>query len=243
MRDERMDVTGTSESTSESPRVAVVIPCHNEAHTIAEMVAGFSASLPAARVVVIDNGSSDDTARIARDAGANVQAVPHLGKGSAVRAGFLSVDADVVLLIDGDGTYDPAEASIVLAPLLENRADMAVGERLSLARGNAFKPLRHHANHLITFAVSRMFGQRYRDTLSGYRAVTREFIRDADLSSSGFEIEIEMLAAARRLGMRVVEVPVHYEARHPMSTSKLVPVRDAIRILSTAWRLRPGVRR
>lgn len=238
-----MDVTGTSESTSRSLSVTVAIPCHNEAHTIAEMIAGFSASLPTARVVVLDNASTDDTAQIARDAGAIVQTVTQLGKGRAVRAGFESIDADVVLLIDGDGTYDPADAPLVLAPVLEDRADMAVGERLSLARGTAFKPLRHGANHLITFAVSRMFGQRYRDTLSGYRAVTREFIRDADLSSSGFEIEIEMLAAARRLDARVVEVPVRYEARHPMSTSKLVPIRDAIRILSAAWRLRPRSRR
>jgi glycosyltransferase involved in cell wall biosynthesis len=206
------------------------------------MVAGFSASLPTAQVVVLDNASSDDTAQIARDAGALVQTVAQLGKGIAVRAGFESIDADVILLIDGDGTYDPADAPLVLAPVLENRADMVVGERLSLARGHAFKPLRHGANHLITFAVSRMFGRRYKDALSGYRAVTREFIHEAELNSAGFEIEIEMLAAARRLGARVVEVPVHYEARHTMSTSKLVPVRDAIRILSAAWRLRPRTR-
>jgi glycosyltransferase involved in cell wall biosynthesis len=226
----------------DSSRVVAVIPCHDEAHTVARVIEGFSASLPDARVIVVDNGSTDETADAARAAGAEVLAVPALGKGNAVRAAVAGLTAAVIVLIDGDATYDSAQAAAVVRPVVSGDADMAIGDRLTHPSSHAFLPFRHSANAIITFAVDAILGTHCGDVLSGYRALSGELLERMELHAEGFEIETELLCEARRLGARVVDVPIGYEKRHSESRSKLVPVGDAIRILWTAWRLRPGSR-
>jgi glycosyltransferase involved in cell wall biosynthesis len=190
-------------------------------------------------VVVYDNGSTDGTAAIALAAGAHVSSVPELGKGNAVRAAVSEFCGDVLIFIDGDATYDPADAPALVAPILDGSADMVVGERMTRATARAFKPFRRAANRAITRAVDALLGIRNRDVLSGYRALSREFAGRLELDSTGFEIEVELLSEARRLGARVAEIPASYDARDDESSSKLIPVADALRILSTAWRKRP----
>lgn len=219
--------------------MTVAIPCHNEAAAVSKVVRGFAASLPDARVVVFDNASTDATSEAACSCGADVRTVGELGKGNAVRAAFGALDSDVIVLIDGDGTYDPADAEAVVGPVLRGEADMVVGERMTLASPRAFLPWRSAGNRIITFAVGRLYGRRFIDTLSGYRAVSRDLLDRIDLHSTGFEIEVELLAEALKAGARIVEVPVRYDARHEGSRSKLLPIRDALRILATAVRRRP----
>jgi glycosyltransferase involved in cell wall biosynthesis len=209
-------------------------------HTVAFVVDGLARSLPGARIVVVDNASTDGTASAAALAGAEVIAVPELGKGNAVRALFAALDRDVVLLIDGDSTYDPADAPEIVRPLLEGTSQMAVGERMTRAEHDAFLPMRRTANRAITGCVNAILHTRCTDVLSGYRALDRPLVAQMRLASSGFEIETEILCEARRLGAHVVDVPARYDKRHTSSRSKLLPVRDALRILSTAWRCRPG---
>lgn len=230
----------SSQSDRVSPRtsVAAAVPCHNEAATIARVIAGLAAGYPFSEIVVFDNASTDGTAEAARGAGATVHDVPVLGKGNAVRAAFAVLEADVIVLIDGDGTYDPADVASVIEPVLRGEADMVIGRRTTLETRRALPLLRRLANRAITATVGLLFGIRLHDALSGYRAVSRDLVSRAELESDGFDIEIEMLAASCRLGLRVWEVPVGYREREAGSVSKLAPVPDALRILATAYRLR-----
>jgi glycosyltransferase involved in cell wall biosynthesis len=233
-------------ATPDAPDYSLVlaaIPCHNEVHTVASVVEGLARSLPGARIVVVDNGSTDGTARAAIDAGAEVMTVVAVGKGNAVRAIFAETDRDVVLLIDGDATYDPADAPAVVRPVLAGEVDMAVGERMSRAEHDAFLPLRRTANRAITWCVNALLKTSATDVLSGYRALSRRTVESMRLASDGFEIETEILCEVQRLGVVTTDVPVRYDKRHTSSRSKLLPMRDALRILATAWRGRTHARR
>lgn len=223
----------TSPSTA---HVAVVVPCLDEAPTIAAVVAGFGRHLPGAQVVVIDNGSTDGTRAAAERAGAIVRTVDARGKGSAVRAALADNEADVVVLIDGDGTYDPADAADVVGPVLRGEADMVIGERMTRLSGNALAPGRRIGNLLITRAVGALTRTRLRDVLSGYRAISGALADKMELRTTGFEIEAELLMESLRAGARIVEVPVTYRARRAGARSKLRPFTDGLLILRTAVR-------
>jgi glycosyltransferase involved in cell wall biosynthesis len=213
-------------------RVAVLVPCFNEATTIADVVAGFRAALPEAVVYVYDNASTDDTARLARQAGAVVRAEPDPGKGNVVRRMFADVDADLYVMTDGDATYDPTEAPTLLAALAERGVDMVVGARRGVHEdagrsGHAF------GNRLFNRLYRWLFGDDFTDVFSGYRVFTRRFVKSFPAVSTGFEIETEMSVHASQLRIPTVEVPVSYGARPDGSESKLSTVRDGARILVT----------
>lgn len=213
-------------------RIAVVIPCFNEAVTIAGVVAAFRAALPAATVHVYDNNSSDQTAAIANAAGAVVQREVRQGKGNVVRRAFADVDADVYVLVDGDGTYDAAAAPGMVAMLLDQQLDMVNGARRDQVAA-AYRPGHRFGNQMLTFLVGTVFGHDISDMLSGYRVFSRRFVKSFPALSAGFETETEFTVHALELGMPIAEVTTHYAERPAGSASKLRTVRDGIRILRT----------
>lgn len=213
-------------------RVAVVVPCHNEADTIAKVVADFRSILPHADVIVVDNASTDATAREAQAAGARVVHESRRGKGFALAAGFRALDdADRIVMVDGDDTY-PAEAVTQLLAAVERDADMAIGTRLGGDHASgAFAAGHGLGNRLFILLVRMLFGARTQDLFSGYRVLTRRFIEYCPLIAQGFEIETELSLQALAGGFRVAEVPIRYRARPPQTTSKLRTFRDGYRIL------------
>ncbi|HLE72877.1 MAG TPA: glycosyltransferase [Anaerolineales bacterium] len=215
-------------------RVAVAIPCHNEAATIANVVRDFRKALPKSKVYVFDNASTDNSATLARKAGAQIRYVAALGKGHVLRAVFDDLTEDVVVLADGDATYLPKEVKALIAPIVRGEADMVVGERLSAISDDTMKPINQFGNRLIVAYINRLFGTKYRDVLSGYRAFNRRFVETVPVLTTGFEVESEITLQALAEGLRVVEVPVHYRDRPRGSHSKLRPFADGYRIVLTA---------
>ncbi|MFH1795403.1 MAG: glycosyltransferase [Pseudomonadota bacterium] len=210
--------------------VAVLLPCYNEEKTIAGVVTGFREALPGARVVVFDNNSTDLTALRARAAGAQVVRVPHQGKGNVVRRMFADIDADIYVMADGDGTYAPEDAPLLINTLLTEHADMAVGTRRGVGEdagrtGHAF------GNRLFNSIYQRLFGRDFTDILSGYRAFTRRYVKSFPAVSAGFEIETEMSVHASMLKLPVVEIALDYGRRPEGSSSKLSTFGDGAKIL------------
>lgn len=218
--------------------VAVLIPCYNEAATVESVVSDFQRALPGARVLVYDNNSTDQTAALARRAGATVVAEARQGKGhvvssmfEAIRGGALGGDA--WLLADGDGTYPAEFAPALLAPILVGRADLVLGTRLVHADARALHPLNRLGNHLFSRAIGAVGHARLSDVLTGYRAFGPALPRAVPLDVAGFEVEAAMTLGALRAGLRVAELPVGYRPRPVGSASKLHPVRDGLRIART----------
>ena len=212
--------------------VAVLIPCHNEALSIARVVRGFRAVLPTARVFVYDNCSTDDTSAVARAAGAIVRAEPWPGKGNVVRRMFADIDADIYLMADGDGTYDPAVATTMVRRLVADHLDMVVGTRRDVYE-NAHRKGHGFGNKLFNRFYRRLFGPLFTDIFSGYRVFSRRFVKSFPAVSSGFEIETEMAVQASQMRMPVAEIETSYGAREEGSVSKLRTYQDALRILRT----------
>ena len=217
-------------------RVAVLIPCLNEAQTVGQVVADFRAALPEARIYVYDNGSSDGTAEVARDAGAVVRREPQAGKGHVVRRMFADVDADVYVLVDGDATYQADAAPAMLEMLSEQQLDMVVGCRDSEAEA-AFRAGHRFGNVMLTGFLAKVFGGGFSDLLSGYRVLSRRYVKTFPCLSSGFEIETEMAVHALTLGLPCGEVRTVYGARPEGSASKLRTWSDGWRILGTMMSL------
>ncbi len=225
-------------------RIAVAIPCYNEAAAIATVVAQFRAALPDAAIVVYDNNSTDGTGEIARGLGARVVPVPRQGKGHVVRAAFADLsESDVIVLTDGDGTYPAESAPLLIAPLLLGAADMAVGARQPTPGAGAMTLTRGLGNTLIRAAFWLLIGPGTTDLLSGYRAFNRRYRTTVQLRSAGFEIETELASEAVARKLRTVEVPIRYHPRIAGTESKLRAFRDGRRILVTivcqSLRLRP----
>jgi glycosyltransferase involved in cell wall biosynthesis len=210
--------------------VAVIIPCFNEAHSIAEVVRGFKAALPSARIYVFDNNSTDDTAAIAAAAGAAVRRETLQGKGHVVRRMFADVDADAYVMADGDSTYDPGYAASMVNRLFNERLDMVVGTRVA-SQVAAYRPGHRFGNRLLTYAVSNLFGKRFSDILSGYRVFSRRFVKSFPAMSSGFEIETELTIHALELQLPVGEVATPYRVRITGATSKLRTYVDGLKIV------------
>ncbi len=215
-----------------APRVAVLIPCYNEAAAIGGVVTGFRAALPHAAIHVFDNNSTDDTAAVAAAAGAAVATVELQGKGHVVRRMFADVDADIYLLVDGDGTYDAAAAPRLVEALTTGGLDMVNAAR-NHAQTDAYRPGHLLGNRVLTGLVAAIFGRRLTDMLSGYRAFSRRFVKSFPALSEGFEIETELTVHALELRMPVGEIQTAYGARPPGSASKLRTYRDGVRILRT----------
>jgi len=218
------------------PRIAIVVPCYNEALTIGQLVQDFRRHFPDAQVYVFDNNSSDDTVRVARAAGAIVRRVALQGKGSVVRRMFADVEADAYVMIDGDATYDVGAAPAMVNKLLRERLDMVVGSRISTEQA-AYRFGHRAGNSALTGFLSLIFGRTFTDILSGYRVFSRRYVKSFPAHSYGFEIETELTVHALELRMPVAEVETVYGARPQGSTSKLNTYRDGLRILFTILRL------
>ncbi len=212
-------------------RIAVLVPCHNEAVSIAAVVADFRRHLPGATVYVYDNNSTDDTARIAAEAGAVVRREHRQGKGHVVRRMFADVEADIYVMVDGDDTYDAAAAPRLVAMLLDEHLDIVNGARQATGEA-AFRPGHRFGNRLLSGLVAAVFGNRNSDMLSGFKAMTRRMVKSFPVKSDGFEIETELLVHALELNLPIGECPTHYRERGEGSTSKLRTYRDGLRILS-----------
>ncbi len=211
-------------------RVAVTLPCYNEAATIANVIESFRTALPEADIYVFDNNSTDGTADIARRAGAIVRTETRQGKGHVVRRIFADVEADIYVMADGDGTYDASLAPTLVELLKRNHVDMVVGTRADVTRdagrgGHAF------GNKIFNKLFNAMFGRQFTDIFSGYRVFTRRFVKSFPAVSGGFEIETEMSVHSCQLGIPTLERPTPYGVRPEDSASKLRTFRDGFRIL------------
>lgn len=214
--------------------IAVMIPCYNESVTIGKVVADFKKALPDADIYVYDNNSNDGTADIARQAGAIVRREPKQGKGNVMRSMFADIEADIYIIVDGDDTYC-ADAAPALARMVEEEnADMVVADRLSSPYFTENKRAFHNSgNRLVRSLINRMFNAELHDILSGYRAFSRDFIKNFPVMSKGFEIETEMTIHALDKGYRVCEVPVEYRDRPADSESKLNTFSDGFKVIKT----------
>lgn len=215
---------------SDSYEIAVLIPCYNESLTIGDVVTGFRRTLPTARIYVYDNNSKDGTAIRAALAGATVFRERRQGKGNVVRRMFADIEADIYLMVDGDGTYAPEDAEDLINTLITERADMVVGTRRDVKKdagrqGHAF------GNMIFNRLYRMIFGKDFNDIFSGYRAFSRRFVKSFPAISAGFEIETEMSVHASRLKMPVNEIELEYGRRPEGSQSKLSTFRDGGRIL------------
>ena len=220
------------------PKVAILLPCYNEALTIEKVVRDFRKELPGAEIWVYDNNSSDGSADLAAAAGAQVRRVPQQGKGHVVRRMFQEVDADVYVMVDSDDTYPADEVHKLIQPVLAGEADMVNGDRLSSTYMQENKrPGHNFGNTLVCTLIRLLWGQRVNDVMTGYRAFSRLFVKSCPVLAEGFEIETEMTLHTIDKRMSLVEVPVQYRDRPEGSVSKLNTVSDGIRVLKTIFNL------
>ena len=215
-----------------SPKIAVLVPCYNEAVAIPRVVADFRAVLPEAELYVYDNNSSDDTAAVARAAGATVRTEMLQGKGHVIRRMFADIEADFYVLVDGDDTYDAGAAPRMLQHAIEGGLDMVNGTRITDIEA-AYRPGHRLGNQVLTGLVRIIFGNRITDMLSGYRVFSRRFVKSFPALSAGFETETEFTVHALELRMPVGEIVTRYKDRPTGSVSKLRTYSDGIRILRT----------
>ncbi len=221
---------------SDAPRVAVVIPCHNEAVTIAGVVSDFRRALPNAEIYVYDNRSNDETIAVATQAGALIRRETLRGKGNVVRRMFSDVEADIYVLVDGDGTYDASSSPAMISMLVDNHLDMVNGTRIS-SQVAAYRRGHRTGNAVLSGIVAWVFGDRIADLLSGYRVFSRRFVKSFPALSTGFEIETELTVHALELRMPLGEMDTSYRERVEGSASKLQTYSDGLRILRTIVRL------
>lgn len=213
--------------------VAVLIPCYNEAVTIGKVVDDFKRVLPDADIYVYDNNSKDDTAAIAEDHGAIVRTEPRQGKGNVVRQMFREIDADYYIMVDGDDTYPAEAAPRLLEPLMNDTADMTVGDRLSNGTYGEENDRAFHGfgNNLVRWLIKVIYGYAFDDVMTGYRAFNRIFVKTMPVLSEGFQIETELSIHAVDKRFRIVDVPIDYRDRPEGSYSKLSTFGDGAKVL------------
>jgi glycosyltransferase involved in cell wall biosynthesis len=214
-------------------KVAILIPCYNEERTVGGVVKEFQSQLPSASIYVFDNNSSDQTVERAREAGAAVFHENRQGKGFVVQSMFRQVEADVYIMVDGDGTYPATAVHDLLSPILNREADMVVGSRLHPESRSEFKQLNALGNRLVLSLLNTIFGVKLTDILSGYRSFNRNFVKSLPLFGGGFEIETELTIKAIERGFRIVEIPINLTHRPSGSHSKIKFFRDGTIILNT----------
>lgn len=225
-----------SEQGAAGPRIAVILPCYNEAGAIVQTVQDFRRALPAADIYVFDNNSTDGSYDLAAGAGAIVRRVAQQGKGHVVRRMFADVEADIYVMADGDATYEAAAAPRLVAAMLEDNLDMVVGARRSEVE-EAYRRGHRFGNWALTSLLKQLFGRSFTDILTGYRVFSRRFVKSFPVLSAGFEIETEISVHALELAMPVSEIMTVYGARPEGSASKLSTYRDGWRILRTIFTL------
>lgn len=237
---DRMLIPSTAARSSltktELPRVAVLIPCYNEATTIEDVVKGFKHHLPSASIYVYDNNSTDGTATHAVSAGAVVRYVNRQGKGHVIRRMFADIEADCYILVDGDNTYDPSIAGDVVAQVVEAGHDFVNVSRISKS-ADAYRRGHQFGNRILTDLVRFFFGRESSDMLSGYKGLSRRFVKSFPAMSGGFETETELTVHALEMRMPMGELAALYKERPSGSTSKLRTYQDGTRILLLIARL------
>lgn len=215
-------------------RIAVLLPCYNEEPTIGKVVRDFRAALPEAAIYVYDNNSMDGTAQVAAAAGAIVRREPVQGKGNVIRRMFREVEADAYIMADGDDTYPADQAGALLRPVLEEGADMVIGDRLSSTYFEQNKrPFHNGGNRVVRWLIRRFWHTDIHDIMTGYRAFSRAFVKSFPVMSAGFEIETEMTIHALDRRFLLREVPVAYRDRPEGSVSKLNTFSDGLSVLRT----------
>ena len=215
-------------------KIAVLIPCYNEAITIEKVIKDYKNALPEADIYVYDNNSTDKTDEIARRAGAKVRYEYRQGKGNVIRTMFREIDAECYLMIDGDDTY-PAESARYMCDLvLSGKADMVIGDRLSSTYFSENKrPFHNFGNRIVRWLINHLFKNKIKDIMTGYRAFSRDFVKSFPVLSKGFEIETEMTIHAVDKNFKLVETPVEYRDRPEGSISKLNTYSDGFKVLKT----------
>ena len=214
------------------PKIAVLVPCYNEQEAIAKVVRDFRAALPSATIYVYDNNSKDETIAKAREAGAVVRNEPRQGKGNVVRRMFADIEADIYILVDGDDTYDASASPALVHKLVDENLDIVSGQRVATGHA-AYRAGHVLGNRLLTGLTSMMFRVKLNDMLSGYRIMSRRFVKSFPFTAEGFGIETELTVHAVRLLMPMVEIETRYKERPEGSVSKLNTYRDGFRILFT----------
>jgi glycosyltransferase involved in cell wall biosynthesis len=218
-------------------KIAVLIPCYNEEKTIGDVVSEFKAQLPAATIYVYDNNSTDHTRAEAAAAGAIVRTENRQGKGNVISSMFRQIDADVYVMVDGDGTYPADMVHELIKPIISDEADMVCGSRLHQRSESDFKRLNFLGNKLFIFILNSLFSVRITDILSGYRAFNRRVVKNIPVVSRGFDIETELTLKVMERNYRIAEIPVNLTPRPEGSTSKIRIVRDGILIFNTIFAL------
>ena len=222
----------------EDKKIAVLIPCYNESKTIEKVVKDYKKALPEADIYVYDNNSSDGTDKIAEKAGAIVKYEYKQGKGNVIRSMFKNIDADCYLMIDGDDTYPAEHAREMCNYILEGKADMVIGDRLSSTYFKENKrPFHNFGNVLVRGLINSLFKSKVKDIMTGYRAFSYDFVKTFPILSKGFEIETEMTIHALDKNMGLKEIPVDYRDRPAGSESKLNTFSDGFKVLKTIARL------
>lgn len=215
-------------------RIAVLIPCYNESKTIEKVVKDYKKALPGADIYVYDNNSTDGTDEIARKAGAIVKYEYKQGKGNVIRTMFRDINADCYLMIDGDDTYPSENARDMCSLVLEGKADMVIGDRLSSTYFTENKrPFHNFGNRIVRFLINKLFKNNIKDIMTGYRAFSYDFVKGFPVLSKGFEIETEMTIHAVDKNYKLVEIPVTYRDRPEGSVSKLNTYSDGFKVLKT----------
>lgn len=216
-------------------KIAVIIPCYNEELTIAKVINDFKGELPEADIYVYDNNSKDNTGKIARDHGAIVVKESRQGKGNVVRAMFRDIDADIYIMVDGDDTYPAEAARELIQPIINNEADMVIGDRLSNGTYEKENKRAFHnlGNNLVQGLIGLLFKNEIKDIMTGYRAFNRFFAKTMPVMSEGFQIETEMSIHALDKKFRLKEIPIEYRDRPDGSESKLNTFRDGYRVIKT----------
>ena len=218
----------------EKKTIAVLIPCYNEAKTVAKVVTDFRRELPEADIYVYDNNSTDGTDRLAKEAGAIVRYEYKQGKGNVIRSMFREIEADCYLMIDGDDTYPAENAREMCDIILSGKADMVIGDRLSSTYFTENKrPFHNFGNRLVRFLINTLFHNEVKDVMTGYRAFSYAFVKGFPVLSNGFEIETEMTIHAVDKNFKFVEIPVQYRDRPEGSVSKLNTYADGMIVLKT----------
>jgi glycosyltransferase involved in cell wall biosynthesis len=212
--------------------IAILVPCHNEELTITTVVNDFRRVLPQAIIYVYDNLSNDNTAEVAKKAGATVYQEKNIGKGNVIRRMFADIEADIYIMVDGDNTYEAQKSAEMVDQMLLNNLDMIVGVRKTSNSEGEYRKGHIFGNWMLTAFVSLLFGSGFSDMLSGYRVMSRRFVKSFPAMSKGFEIETEITVHALQLGVSYAEEDTIYNSRPEGSESKLNTLKDGIRILS-----------
>jgi len=212
-------------------RIAVLIPCYNEEVTIKKVIQDFKRQLPTATIYVYDNNSTDNTFVIAMAEGAIVVREKRQGKGFVIASMFEDIEADIYVLIDGDDTYPPDKVHDLITPVIEERADMVVGNRLEEFVERSFRPFHVFGNRLIVRLVNMIFKSKLTDIMSGYRVFNKDFVEKVPIISKGFEVEIQMTLQALYYDFIIAEVPIAYGKRPAGSYSKLNTFSDGMKLV------------